>query len=255
MNTDKRGRFYLLVFLFSFILLSLVLWIFIQSLFFGSIEKRISRSLPSDSLLRDYKKLEGITPESYLVVYVEKGYEIDESVCTYLSCPGTILGRSIKGEYHLVLYQRGSIVNDVTVQQAYKGYPLELVYQNSKENLYEKGEYLEGQKNELELVDLIKLEDYTGDGKAYEFLFLTTGGGCGFYDGLVAGYNDQRNEAVLYSGWVSRFQPNNQGGFNYLFDCGDHGNMLKIEKKYQFDPETEKYELIWEQETPCDIPL
>lgn len=214
----------------------------------------IEAVLPEGALLRDYEKLEGLR-DAYLVMYIEKGYEF--SSWDYYTCPGAILGDAIAGVYHLALLKEGAFVSDITIPSVYMAdseLPLELSFKNIKGNLYQTGEYREEERDEVEVVKLLELNDYTGDGKAYEVLLATTGGGCGFFDGLVAGYDPEANGVALYSGWLPRFRPDSSGNFDFLFDCGDHGNETKVERKYAFDKQEKKFKMTWEQKTPCIYP-
>jgi len=214
----------------------------------------IAPVLPEGALLRDYEKLEGVS-NLYLVMYIEKGYQF--SSWDYYTCSGSVLGDAIEGIYHLALFKEKAFVSDIKIPFAYKEYsdlPFELSFKNTKGNLYQKGKYPAEEKDELEVVKLLKLEDYTGDGNPYEILLTTTAGGCGFFDGLVAGYDPEMNSVTLYSDWIHRFRPDNDGNFSFLFQCGDHGNNIKIERKYAFDSQEKKFKMTWEKETPCVSP-
>lgn len=208
-------------------------------------------ALPRGVLLRDFEKLKNGSKNAYLVIYVEPGYKFDS--WGYDSCPGIILGDSLSGVYHLVLIQDNKVVNDVILPYAIndgKG-ALELSFKNKKMYTLKKGTFPESEQDDIIDVKLLQLEDYTGDGKPYEFLLTTTGGGCGFFDGLVAGYDPAANKAVLYSGWIPRFIPDSKGNASYVFDCGDHGNMTRVEAKYGFDPATKKFKKLSEVKTVC----
>lgn len=206
--------------------------------------------LPENSYIRDYQRLEGVTPDSYLVLYLDDGYEFNE---WDLSCPGMILGKSIAGNYRLSLLQNMKIINTVDIPNVYQGSNLELVYKDIFK-YYDYDEHkISVDEKDIPVEKLIDLKDYTGDGLEYEFLLTTTGGGCGFYDGLVAGYDPWEDKVTLFSDWIASLNPDSSGYFYYLFECGNHGNMTRTERKYQFNSDSKKYELIWEKEAPCEI--
>ncbi|HUW21600.1 MAG TPA: hypothetical protein VMW41_02920 [Candidatus Bathyarchaeia archaeon] len=215
-------------------------------------EESISALLPEGVFLRDYQRVPNVGHELMLVLYIEKDYQF--SPWSFESCPGAILGKAIRGQYHLALVNSQQLIDDIAVPAAYvESQPsgLELAYENTKENLYPVGQYDNKDKDQLETVKLLKLQDYTGDNQEYEFLLTTTAGGCGFWDGLVAGYDPVDKKLVLYSGWLPRLKPNQKGEFDYLFDCGDHGNQTRVESRYQFNPQTKEFEKVWEKETDC----
>ncbi len=215
----------------------------------GSIlnKESLQKLVPKDAYLRDYSTVDG---GKTLLLYMEPGYKTDN--WSFYSCPGAVLGNALVGRYHLALVQKDRVVNDVLIPGAYEddGF-VSLALQNTKSNLLKVGEYPESEKNTLVDVKLLDLKDLTGDGKANEFNIFTTGGGCGFYDGLVGGYDEVSNKAVLYSKWIPRFRPDKDGDYYYLFDCGDHGNDTKIEEKYRFNKDLRKFEKYWEIRTAC----
>jgi hypothetical protein len=215
-----------------------------------NIENEIKEILPEGSFLRDYQKLEGVKPDSYLVVFIDEGYEFNESG---LSCPGMILGLAIQGDYHLALIQDMQLVNSFQLASVYDDHDLELVYKDIWSHLNFDTDEFEIEKEDIEIEKLLDLRDFTGDGKEYEFLLITTGGGCGFFDGLVAGYDEDRNKVVTYSKWIPRFSPDEKGEFDFLFECGDHGNMARLEKKYEFNEQAKEFEMVWEKETDCSL--
>jgi hypothetical protein len=206
-------------------------------------ENLIRSFLPEGSILRDYQQIPGKKNE-YLVIYVEKGYEFNS---WEISCPGEILGDSIIGDYHLVLIQDSKLINDIPIPPAYSGdHKLELTYKN-----YSDG-WVNYESKHKEIIKLLNLKDLTGDKSSYEFLLTTTAGGCGFYDGLVGGYDPEKNLATLYSGWIPRFSPDENGEFIFLFECGDHGNLTRTEKEYHFNKDLNTYEVVKDTETPCN---
>lgn len=220
-----------------------------------NVSRRIEAKLAQGDYLREVRKLEGVKPDSFLVVYIEKGYTVEEmSPESAMSCPGEITGQPIRGRYNVALWQSEKMVSDVVVPEAgynMPNYRLALVYRNIRGNIYQ--DFERSDKLEWEVVPLINLRDYTGDGKAEEFLLVTTEGGCGFWDGLVAGYDQITNRVAIYSDWIPRFNPDSNGNFHYLFECGDHGNQTRVEADYKFDRAAKRFIKVAEKETPCPI--
>lgn len=215
-----------------------------KSLIISDQENFIKSVLPKGSFLRDYQKIPN-HQNTFIVIYLEKGYQFNS---WDLSCPGMILGDSILGTYHLSLIRDYKLINDIVLPQAYTGNnKLELTYKK-----YKDGWPMEGEEKDKQVIKLLDLKDLTGDGLAYEFLFTTTGGGCGFYDSLVGAYDPDYEEVVLYSDWLPRFEPDSNGRSHYLFDCGDHGNMTRVEKEYQFNQNAKRYDVVNKVETPCN---
>lgn len=213
------------------------------------IKKNIEKILPAGAFLRDYKKLNGAGDNAYLVIYVEKDFTVDKTEGeALLSCPGEIVGQPIKGKYHLELIENYKTINDVSIPY-YMDRDLALVYRNIKANIY--GNFNRKDGMEMEGVPLLVLKDYTGDEKPFEFLIITSEGGCGFWNGLVAGYDPDTNKAVLFSDWIHNLNPNNKGYFQYLFDCGNHGNQTRVEEDYQYSPTVKWFIKTGERQTPC----
>lgn len=209
--------------------------------------------LPEEVMLRDWVKIEKVKPETYFIIYIEPGYETIE--LDYLSCLGIILGQAIRGDYICALYQKGEIVDELKIPEAYseiKNYDTMISYKNLKRNMYPQEKLSSSEAEEIEEVKLLDLKDYTGDNKAYEFLLTTSAGGCGFYDGLLVGYDEKENRLIIMSDWIERFRPDNNGEFDYLLECGDHGNDTRIERKYKFNPGIKKFEKVFEKKTPCN---
>lgn len=224
-----------------------------------TISEKITSLLPKGSFLRDYEKVFGITPESYLVIYVEPGYKMDlppsGNLPYYLSCSEVSVGQGIEGTYHLALLQDGKIKNDLVIPADGKiGNRQVLSYKNTKENIYGYGKVSDSEKYVLEETKLLKLSDYTGDGRADEFDLSAPAEGCFSPARLIAGYDPDRQQAVLYSDWmVIDSSPQSNGQAHWLFDCGNHGNSIREEKTYTFDPQTKKFKLTDSKSTPCPV--
>jgi len=221
------------------------------------ISERINSLLPKGSFLRDYEKVAGITPESYLVVYVEPGYKTDLPPSGdppyYLSCPEVSVGQGIEGTYHLALLQNGKVKNDLVIPANGKvGNRQILSYKNTKENIYGYGKVPDKEKSSLEEVKLLKMSDYTGDGKTYEFDISAPVVGCFSPARLVAGYDPDSKQAMLFSDWIAiDGSPDNNGQAHWLFGCGNHGNDLRQEKTYVFDRQTKRFRMTDEKFTAC----
>ena len=209
----------------------------------------VQKLIQEGSLLRDYQEIPGVD-NSYLVIYIKPGYTFN--TWDY-SCPGFMLQDSIIGEYHLALVQDNKIINDLviplsSVSQAYQtDGKLELIYKNK---------FTGNGLGEVNIEDrvvqkLIEFKDLTGDGQPYEFLLTTTGGGCGFNESIVGAYDPEENQAILYSDWIMRFQPDENGESYYLFECGDHGNEIRQEARYKYDANLKKFVKYWELSTSC----
>lgn len=227
--------------------------------------ERIAQALPKGALLRDYQLLPNITPVSYLVIYVEPGYQtapVQTGEMPYFSCPEAVMGRTITGTYHLVLVRNGKAVSDkiIPVPTGFAGDTLgvsgtrgPLVYQNTKQNIYSYD--FEAQipdKYALETVKLLRLSEMTGDDQPYEFkLKQNLGGGCGFDNHLVAGFNPNSSTVEVYSDWVYQLNPDVTGRAYHVFDCGNHGNMTKVERWHRFNSQIQKFELTEQKSTPC----
>ena len=222
---------------------------------FKAPEQRIAASLPKGAFLRDFKRLDRIGPEAFLVIYIEKGYEADDwytDALQYVSCPGEIMGQAIRGKYRLAVWRGGKLIGDMEIPAAgynLAGYRLGLVYKNIRGNIYQ--DLNRPDRDKLDGVPLLVMRDYTGDGRENEFLLKTTEGGCGFWDGLVAGYDEKTDRPVVYSDWIFRLNPDKDGNFKLLFECGDHGNTTRLEEWYEFDEGVERFEKVRGKETLC----
>jgi len=207
----------------------------------------IANLLPPGIFVRDIEMIEGLFKATYIVLYLDPGYTMDPDPYA-LSCPSEILGEPLIGNYHIALIQSGQLINTLNIPTAYSSGLLSLAYRNLPILSDATGTDVE---DRLQVVKLIALKDYTGDGKPYEFLFTTTGGGCGFYDSILIGYHQLSNTLKFYSTWLPRFNPDNSGKSHFLFECGDHGNDTRVEKTYQFNPKTSQFVITQEKLTPC----
>lgn len=211
---------------------------------------QIKKALPQGSFLREIKKLADRGGNIWLVIYIEKGYTIQQRTAQQMeSCTGEITGQPITGRYMLALYENNKLINEVIIPPVGSNSFLDLVYKNIRENT--SGDYAEADKLKVEQVSLINFSEMTGDGAADEFLLKTSTGGCGAWYGLVAGYDSRSDRAVIYSDWIPRFMPDNMGNFHYLLDCGDHGNKTRIDEDYAFNKDLNKFIKTGEKATVC----
>jgi hypothetical protein len=215
------------------------------------IQDQIQNLLPQGSFLREVELVPRSNPKQYLFLYLDPGYRIHD--WDYSSCPGGILSQALAGSYRLGLFQENKIVSQIVLPPAYTdpsntiSQSLELAYQTQNQSPSDASP----SAVTPQVAKLLNFADYTGDGRQYEVLFTTTNGGCGFYDGLVAGIDTTQKKLNLYSNWIPRFNPDNKGIFNYLFDCGDHGNTTKVQKQYRYNPAKKYFEVVAQTETPC----
>lgn len=235
------------------------------------IATRIEALLPENSFLREVELIPGVSPESYLLIYIEDPKfdeaQEDPNRMIYMSCPEVTEGQAIDGIYHLALFQNNSIVNDKIIPVG--GVATDnleprqkLVFKNTKINIFWMFNGSEPSKQEeynLEQVKLINFKDYTGDGQKYEFKLTGATFPCGHTEFLVAGYDKKNNETVIYPivenqdifYWWDNFDPDSTGKAEWRFQCGDHGNDVEEYKLYQFDADKGNYILTENKETPC----
>jgi len=220
-------------------------WFDPPEIFGQSVREELESVLPVGTFLRDFKE---VGQSKYLTIYSEPDYRIGDENYENLSCPTMILGQAIIGDYHVALVEDGNIISDVeipTLANFESDDMLALVYINRDYEDYENYE-----NDNLRVVNLIDLKDYTGDGKANEFILTTTSGGCGFYENIVAGYDDSADAVKLYSDWIMRFDPVAGKAYD-LIDCGNHGSDVRIEKWWEFNENKGKFELVDEKITEC----
>lgn len=256
---------------------------------------KVSKILPSEVFFRDLKKIPGT--DKYLGIYV-KDYKIDEQNVLYgvfedgsilNTCPDEIYGQvSVNGEYHLFLYENGKIISDkiIPVSEDNKNddgsdkQMFSLI--NTKEhNLYLYNKYIfivNGNsekikdKYRLERTTLLNFADYTGDGLQHEFVIIGFYLSCGHEERLIAGFNREKNEVIIYPiindldvdnvnetvgqkliYWHDNFMPSKKGEVNYIWNCGDHGSLIESKKLFNFDSQRKLFELISTTEKKCEF--
>ncbi len=244
-------------------------------------DSSIKNLIPKEALLREYKKIPNLSPESYLVLYVlnsktDELLEPSRRWSAYTSCASGIEGRAIEGNYHLALIQNNKLINDVSIPGSGSnvdlstGKPLppsnniRLAYQNIRMNAdpaYLKLEGSEPSVEQLEYtdVDLMNFQDLNGDGYYYEFLLNGFTLACGHTEHLVLGYSKANNKAVVYPiinkdqtfYWVDNFLPNSEGKVEQGWSCGDHGSDTEEKNTYRFDPKKESYYLEGSSTKKC----
>jgi hypothetical protein len=174
------------------ILMLLVVWGMIGTgIITGSpeyIKNSLTKVIPQGAMLRDYIKLNGTRDLSYLLIYIEKGYTpLDVKPGEMMSCQGEVAGQPIRGKYHLGLFEKNKLVNDIVISNS----QVELVYKNIKGNIY--NDLNRADKLETEVVPLLVLKDF-------KFILKTSGKGCGSVKELVAGYVQDTNQVKIFSG-------------------------------------------------------
>lgn len=226
-------------------------------------KRQIQELLPSGVFLREMEPIPNVSSESYLVIYINHP-KVDKpeetSPTLYMTCPESTTGRAIEGVYYLALFQDGAIVNTVAVPPKNKRQAL--VFQNTKLNIHWKfggPKPSPEEEFEPEEVKLINFEDYTGDGQKHEFRLTGATLACGHTQYLIAGYDKQINQAVVYPVvegdrsfyWMDNFLPDSSGNVEWRWPCGDHGAEVERYKRYRFDSEKKAYLLSESQESPC----
>lgn len=152
------------------------------------IKNSLTKVIPQGAMLRDYIKLNGTRDLSYLLIYIEKGYTpLDVKPGEMMSCQGEVAGQPIRGKYHLGLFEKNKLVNDIVISNS----QVELVYKNIKGNIY--NDLNRADKLETEVVPLLVLKDF-------KFILKTSGKGCGSVKELVAGYVQDTNQVKIFSG-------------------------------------------------------
>lgn len=238
-------------------------------------EGKIQKVLESGVFLREIELIPGISPESYLAIYIEDP-KFDEAPVKeeglFLSCPESTEGQAIDGIYHLILFQNNSVVNDLAIpsvsfvfvgsEQSDDPLRQKLAFKNTKSNIYWMFGGPESSREEafdLQTVDLIKLKDFNGDGQEFEFKLTGPTSPCGHTQYLIAGYDKKNNQAVIYSiigsgqtfHWHDNFTPDASGLVEWFLRCGDHGNDIEEHEVYQFDPQENAYILQKKEQNPC----
>lgn len=235
----------------------------------GSIEESIKMALPDNAILREYKMIPETKQESYLGIYILNSeiaaQQLNSDNLYYGTCPDETMGQSIKGEYHLFLYQDDKIINDVFIPpyNTYYGNEMSLSFNNTRENnatFFEGEKPNENDKYKLERTNLINFHDYNGDNLEHEFILVGESISCGHVERLVAGYDEESNRALAYSiktgnktvFWFGNFKPDSFGSVSIITLCGDHGSDTEYSEYFKFDKISNSYISDGRIENKCE---
>ncbi len=241
-----------------------------------NITENIKSKLPKGSYLREYKKLTDVKEDIYIGLYVTNfnettkpiippvDYRVEDSSTGYFSdCISEINGQSLKGKYFAFVYKAGEITSTYEIPKGFDNEPIFLCLYNTPYNInyhYNKTSIKEQKSNNtLEIVDLINLVDYTGDGKKNEFQLQFNNIGCGFADYMIIGYNEGNDKVLGYpifnNGkkyyWYGRFHPLG-GYFSIEYDCGDHGSETYTREDFKFNEKLLQYDNVYSIEKKCN---
>jgi hypothetical protein len=230
-------------------------------------QARLATLLGPQRLLRDFAPFTTERGEAaFLVLFVTgaTGPTVLLSSDEPWSCPEAAEGIALHGTYHVGLVRDGRLVNEVVVPctaeaDCVSTESLTFPLANTRFNNH----WYWGQgaaiafdapgANVIEPTKLITLADFTGDGHAWEFRLALHGGACGHTATLLAGYSPRRREAILFpivSGkaldyWHDNFYPAATQpaatALHYEFACLDHGNELRDDQWYEYNPALEAW--------------
>lgn len=187
----------------------------------------------------------------------EPAAELDEPI----TCPSYIAGIPLTGLYHLALFIGDELVNrlDVPAAGAWVDGKLRLALRNvrwSNHLFWGQGEPVEPDDPRGRIVEptkLLKLADYNGDGRAWELRLVESGGSCGHYQTVLAGYSARQRKLILFpivAGaavryWHLDFFPSPLAtpatSVRQVWPCGDHGNPLLGENDFEYNPHLEAW--------------
>lgn len=210
-----------------------------------------------------------------LVLYVTDvqavGGEENDEIAPPVSCPQEVPGIPLAGVYHVALIVDGKLVNEITIPAPGGGAdgPMALPLRNLPSLNYEhwgQGKPVEddAEERKTEPTKILRLADYNGDGRAWEFRLVQSGAFCGHLATLVAGYSAKRRAVVIYpilsgpfrSEWSDNFFPHPTKGagtkLETTFRCGDHGNEKEVWQEYLYGPEREAWVLRRHRERACE---
>lgn len=237
----------------------------------------VEQVLGSERLLRSFAPFTTERGESaVLVLFVTgaTGPTVLANLEGPLSCPDAAAGIGLTGTYHVGLVRGGALINDVVIpctQEAdcvsteAMSFPLVNTRYNNF-SYWGQGspvEWNDPQANVVQPTDLITLADYTADGNAWEFRLVLHGGACGHTATLLAGYSPRRREAILFpivaGGSVSYWHDNlypapvrpTATSLHYGLPCLDHGNQLRLDEWYVYNPEIEAWVRTQEEQHLC----
>jgi hypothetical protein len=210
-----------------------------------------------------------------LVLYVTEveavGGTGDDEIAQPLGCPEQVAGIRLTGVYHVALVIDGKLINELTVSNPAGGaddriaLPLRnLPYYNYLHWGQGTAVEYDAAVKRTEPTKLLRLADFNGDGRAWEFRLVQPGGACGHLNTLVAGYSAARRAVVVFpilsgpfrSDWADNLFPNPTLGagtaLESTFPCADHGNEKEVWQEYAYDAGREAWVLRRHRERDCD---
>jgi hypothetical protein len=187
-----------------------------------------------------------------------------------LGCADQVAGIPLAGVYHVALIVDGVVINEITLSPPGGGADgvMALPLRNLPRYNYEHWgqgtpEEYDPEAKQTEPTKLLRLADFNGDGRAWEFR-LVQSGVCGHFSTLVAGYSAARRAAIVHpilsgpfrSDWADNFfaHPTVGNGtrIESSFACGDHGNETEVWQEYLYDPKREAWVLNRHRERVCE---
>lgn len=229
-------------------------------------EKEIIQLIPIGAILREIKPMPASERNDFIGIYIENPVIEATSTDDYMNCSANIRGQSVIGVYHLFTYSLEHINSDIIIPKSaswddynssLSAQRIGMSWRNTKYNNfnnYNGQSYLERDKFNLEISNLINFEDYNGDGLPHEFILY--GGvyyACGTDENLVAGYDNENGSAIIYkimgetnspTYWAARFIPDQNGNVANKWGCGDHGSEEEISVLYKYNPINKYYYFV-----------
>ncbi|MFO0750590.1 MAG: hypothetical protein U1F43_33715 [Myxococcota bacterium] len=243
----------------------------------------IAALLPTGAVLRDLASFRTEAGrDAALVLWATGTAATPEGGDDLDTCPGAVAGEPLTGVYHLGLALAGergatppfTLASDVTLPapEAADGDAagaLSLPLRNRAVNNYE--HWGQGKKVAFDSeagravgpTKLLRLADYTGDGKAYEVRFVSFVAACGHLETLLAGYSPDRHAVTLFpiitpdatTYWHDNLFGNpadrHATTLTWRWACGDHGADTERRQTFRFDRKRSAWRLISISERPC----
>jgi len=221
-----------------------------------SLLARLRTRFGPDKLVRDFVTFKTEKGEAATLVLYITGARAEDSGCDttpFCGCP--VYGQvSLFGTYVLALVVGDTVINEVPL--ALNNGMLPLISDHaSNHRLWGQGAQVRKQnprQSKNEVVKLMKLVDYNGDGHAWEVRFAQHGA-CGHLLTQVAGYSARQRKAVIYPiiaddtvYWADNLFPAPDDAaqavrLRYGLACGDHGNETYSADEYAYEPAREAW--------------
>ncbi len=204
-------------------------------------------------------------------------HDVDETqqLEEVLTCPDEVPGIGLEATYHLALVISGRLINELVIPSPSEpadaanptlflpvrhlrsfnaslwGQELPLRHDNAKGDV-------------VEPTRLIKLADFNGDGRRWEFRLLQPGNACCHRFGLIAGYSAQQRRAIIFPVfegpravyWEDNVFPHPDdargGRLTRHYECGDHGNTVDSLSEFVYDPKREAWVLDVTRSKDCE---